>query len=171
MVGSGPSKLSQRCHACGFPIRQPSDSEFSCSYCLAGCPIFNDFIRCPLEAHLAWICFSLLRWGEIRPFPGDRLTRPPVVAVGRAGAGDIFGRLRQVDLAEYASRYTELRPVGPGRWKGLCPLHREKTASFYIYADPWRWQCYGACSTGGDIVALVRELKLKEGKWQRATTR
>ncbi len=100
--------------------------------------------RCPLEAHLAWICFSLLRWGEIRPFPGDRLTRPPVVAVGRAGAGDIFGRLRQVDLAEYASRYTELRPVGPGRWKGLCPLHREKTASFYIYADPWRWQCYGA---------------------------
>ena len=171
MVGSDQSKLSQRCHACGFPIRQLSDSEFFCNCCLVGCPVFNDFIRCPLEARLAWNCFSLLRWGEVRPFPDDRPAKPPAVAIRKSGAGDIFERLRQVDLVEYASRYTELRPVGSGRWKGLCPLHKEKTASFYIYADPWRWQCYGACSTGGDIVALVRELKLKEGKWQRATTR
>ena len=73
----------------------------------------------------------------------------------------MFDALHQVNLAEYAARFTGLRPAGPAKWRGLCPLHEEKTPSFYVYSNPWRWRCYGACATGGDIVALAREMKRK----------
>lgn len=39
----------------------------------------------------------------------------------------------------------------------LCPLHHEKTPSFYIYQEQNRWHCYG-CNQGGDSINLVRLL-------------
>ena len=39
---------------------------------------------------------------------------------------------------------------------GLCPLHNEKTPSFYIYHDN-RFYCYG-CQKNGDVIDFVREL-------------
>jgi len=38
---------------------------------------------------------------------------------------------------------------------GLCPLHNEKTPSFYIYRDENRWWCFGECSKGGDVISFV----------------
>ncbi len=69
-----------------------------------------------------------------------------------------------MDLSEYAGRFTRLSQVRPDRWRGKCPLHQEKTGSFYVYADPWQWWCYGACAQGGDIVDLARELR-RAGRW------
>ena len=46
-----------------------------------------------------------------------------------------IARLKQLDLATVAGRYTELRRAGTGRLKGRCPLHEERTASFYVYED------------------------------------
>ena len=40
-----------------------------------------------------------------------------------------------------------------------CPLHEEDTPSFAIGPDPGLWYCFGACSTGGDVLQLL-ELRL-----------
>ena len=93
----------------------------------------------------------------IPSFPGDRL---PTSMASSSKSSNLFDKLHQQDLAEFASHCTNLNPTGPGRWKGLCPIHQEKTPSFYIYSEPWYWHCFGACAQGGDIVDLARELKL-----------
>src|SRR5579864_4591893 len=35
-------------------------------------------------------------------------------------------------------------------WTACCPFHREKTPSFYVYAD--HYHCFG-CGAHGDVVA------------------
>lgn len=120
---------------------------------------YNAYIETEDEARLLWDVFSLARYGEVKPFPDDATARPTRAHRG----GSLFDRLHQVDLAAYAGRFTELAPVGPGKWRGRCPLHDERTPSLYVYHDEakgWRWRCFGACVTGGDIVDLARELKL-----------
>lgn len=42
-------------------------------------------------------------------------------------------------------------------WKGLCPFHKEKTASFSINPKKQIWKCFG-CGKGGDVISLVQEL-------------
>ena len=69
-----------------------------------------------------------------------------------------IARLKALDLATVAGRYTELRTASPGKSRGRCPLHQERTPSFYVYEDSQRWRCYGACATGGDVVDLIRGL-------------
>ena len=109
------------------------------------------------EARVIWPIFHLALNGlgvPIPTFPLDRSARRPISGRVRG----IFDALRNVDLAEYAGSFTTLMPVGPGRCKGLCPLHQEKTPSFYVYAEPWRWRCFGACAMGGDIVTLAQRV-------------
>ena len=72
--------------------------------------------------------------------------------------GGPLARLKQVDLVTLAERYTSLQPAGLGKLRGLCPLHQEKTASFYVYEDSRRWHCFGACATGGDVIDLLERL-------------
>jgi hypothetical protein len=40
---------------------------------------------------------------------------------------------------------------------GLCPLHKEKSPSFYIYTKNNSFYCYG-CQAGGDAINLMRQL-------------
>jgi hypothetical protein len=40
---------------------------------------------------------------------------------------------------------------------GLCPLHNEKSPSFYIYTDENRCWCFG-CNQGGDAISFIRLL-------------
>lgn len=63
-----------------------------------------------------------------------------------------------VRLEIFAARFTTLRRAGPDSQKGSCPLHEEKDASFYVVLSKQRWNCYGACGTGGDIVRLAKHL-------------
>lgn len=42
-------------------------------------------------------------------------------------------------------------------WKGLCPFHKENTASFSINPKKQIWKCFG-CGKGGDVISLVQEL-------------
>jgi hypothetical protein len=62
-------------------------------------------------------------------------------------------------LPEYCrKRGIELRKNGTsGRLVGLCPLHQEKTASFYVYPDN-HYHCYG-CGSHGDVTELERALR------------
>lgn len=61
---------------------------------------------------------------------------------------------QRIDIVEYISRYTPLKKAGR-QYKGLCPFHTEKTPSFYVYPDQGTWHCYGACSTGGDVISFL----------------
>lgn len=49
-----------------------------------------------------------------------------------------------------------LRSVS-GKLLGLCPIHSEKTPSFWIYEDKGKFHCYG-CNAGGDAIDLHRAL-------------
>ncbi|WP_291327813.1 DNA primase [Desulfovibrio sp. UCD-KL4C] len=55
----------------------------------------------------------------------------------------------RLDLVDIVRRYVELKPVS-GRWKGLCPFHQEKTASFTVNGDEGLYYCFG-CQASGDI--------------------
>lgn len=75
-----------------------------------------------------------------------------------------------VDIVQFAGRFTTLRPDGNPAvttsiaWKGHCPLHEGKDPSFTVYPEEKRWRCYGACSTGGDVINLAQQLMAK-GKY------
>lgn len=69
-----------------------------------------------------------------------------------------------VDGFEYISRYVKLRRVGRV-YKGLCPLHDERTPSFTVYpagvnatngSTPYvSFYCFG-CKAGGDVIEFKR---------------
>ena len=54
----------------------------------------------------------------------------------------------QVDLLELVGRDVTLRRAG-ARYRGLCPFHYEKTASFFVNPQSKTWRCYG-CRRSGD---------------------
>jgi len=51
-----------------------------------------------------------------------------------------------------------LSPAGPGRFVGLCPLHDEKTPSFFLFERKNRYKCFG-CGAGGDSIDLYRAIR------------
>jgi DNA primase len=65
---------------------------------------------------------------------------------------EVKGRL---DITEIISRYVSLQKAGR-HWKALCPFHQERTASFYVFPETQMWRCFGACSTGGDVIEFVQ---------------
>jgi hypothetical protein len=73
-------------------------------------------------------------------------------------SGGPVAKLKHLDIVQVAEKYTILGRAGSGKLKGLCPLHDEKSPSFYIYLDSQRWQCFGACAGGGNVVALLIRL-------------
>jgi hypothetical protein len=60
-------------------------------------------------------------------------------------------------LQEHAPKtFDSLR--GRGRFlSGLCPLHHDRTPSFYIDSQLNRWGCHG-CKKSGDVIDLYAEL-------------
>lgn len=57
-----------------------------------------------------------------------------------------------IDIVDIASDHTRLTKAGR-RYKGLCPLHKEKTSSFSVDPDQGLFYCFG-CSQGGDAIRL-----------------
>lgn len=64
----------------------------------------------------------------------------------------INGIKRQVSIVDVAGKYMQLRGRG-NRYRGLCPFHSEKTASFTVYADSGHFKCFG-CGKYGDVIDL-----------------
>jgi DNA primase len=56
---------------------------------------------------------------------------------------------RTADIVRYISEHVALRKAGTS-WKGLCPFHGEKTASFNVRSEPAVFHCFG-CGVGGDV--------------------
>lgn len=66
-----------------------------------------------------------------------------------------------LDLAE---AHTKLRLAGR-YYKGCCPFHSERTASFYVDAATGRWRCFGRCASGWrDVIDFYGWLRYGE-RW------
>ncbi len=61
-----------------------------------------------------------------------------------------------VDIVDIASDHTRLQKAGH-RYRGLCPLHKEKTPSFSVDPTQGLYYCFG-CGRGGDAIGLHMEL-------------
>lgn len=62
--------------------------------------------------------------------------------------------LERVDLVALVSRHVELKKSGRS-FKGRCPFHQEKTASFHVTPELHRFKCFG-CQAGGDAIAFIQ---------------
>ena len=88
--------------------------------------------------------------------PATKNLAPNKVATYKTG---MFDQAKAAfSVAQIAGEHTELRQVSPNKLKGCCPLHRERTPSFYVYTDTDTWRCFGACAEGGDVIALTQRL-------------
>lgn len=60
---------------------------------------------------------------------------------------------RSVDIHEIVSGYVPLKRAGAS-YKGLCPFHEEKTASFTVSPQRQTFHCFG-CGKRGDAISFV----------------
>ena len=63
---------------------------------------------------------------------------------------------QQIPLLEYlqAHDWQQARPIGFGRFLGLCPLHADHKPSFLVDPSKNLFHCYG-CRRGGDVIRFV----------------
>jgi DNA primase len=67
-------------------------------------------------------------------------------------AAEVKSRLNIVDVV---GETVQLKKAGT-TFKGLCPFHGEKTASFTVTPNRDSWKCFG-CQKGGDVFSFVME--------------
>jgi len=63
----------------------------------------------------------------------------------------------RVDLVAVVQRRVPLKKSGRD-WKGLCPIHGEKTPSFYVVPDKKMFHCFG-CGVSGDAIKFVMQVE------------
>lgn len=98
----------------------------------------------------------------------SRLRRLDMLASGKIIKGKIGQKEIQTALAvPIENLITPLRRSGK-QLIASCPLHKEKTPSFFVYPDTNSFYCYG-CLAGGDVITLVKLLYsldfIKSVKW------
>jgi DNA primase len=82
------------------------------------------------------------------------MTQPTESGRGRQTVDEIKEKVSIVDIV---SRYVTLSPGGRNL-RGCCPLHGEKTPSFYVSPDDGYWKCFG-CGKGGDVIKFIEEIE------------
>ncbi len=71
---------------------------------------------------------------------------------------DVITQIREAaDIVAVIGQHVQLRKAGRN-WKGLCPFHGEKTASFNVSPDKGFFHCFG-CQKHGDVFTFVMELE------------
>jgi len=65
----------------------------------------------------------------------------------------------RVDVVDLIGRYVTLKKAGRS-FKGLCPFHQEKTASFTVNPERGIFHCFGCGESGNAITFLMRHENL-----------
>jgi DNA primase len=60
-------------------------------------------------------------------------------------------------IADVISEYVQLKLAG-NYWKGPCPFHSEKDASFTVTPGREIFYCFG-CHSGGDVIAFIAKIE------------
>jgi DNA primase len=73
---------------------------------------------------------------------------------------DDFAQLvkQQADIVRIVGEYLKLRKAGAQNYTGLCPFHKEKTASFSVNATHGYYYCFG-CHEKGDVFNFVMKME------------
>lgn len=64
-----------------------------------------------------------------------------------------------ITIPEYYKKYIDSSVDLNDTRKVCCPFHHEDTPSFSYNPEKNIWHCFGACNTGGDVVALHKKNK------------
>ncbi len=64
---------------------------------------------------------------------------------------------QQADIVRIAGEYLKLRKSG-ANWNALCPFHKERSGSFYLYPNTSSFYCFG-CHEHGDVFTLVMKME------------
>ena len=61
-----------------------------------------------------------------------------------------------IRIEEVIGKYIDLKSVSTGTYRGKCPFHNEKVASFTVYADSQQYHYFG-CGAHGDVIRFIME--------------
>jgi DNA primase len=64
---------------------------------------------------------------------------------------------QQTDIVRVVGEYVKLRKSG-ANWSALCPFHKEKSGSFYLYPATSSYYCFG-CHEHGDVFSFVMKME------------
>ncbi len=78
--------------------------------------------------------------------------------MGRYIADDLVEEIRlSNDIVDVVSQYVKLERKGKHMF-GLCPFHREKTASFSVTESKQMYYCY-SCGKGGNVINFIKDIE------------
>ena len=63
----------------------------------------------------------------------------------------------RVSILDVINEYVTLKRAG-GYYKGTCPFHHEKTASFTVSPDKAIFYCFG-CHISGDVISFIAKVE------------
>ena len=94
------------------------------------------------------------------PLPGSAIRRVPPPPYRLLLDHDFRQVIESVKLRApveeiVRERVPELKRSG-ALWVACCPFHEERTPSFKVNPSRGTWHCFGACSTGGDVISFVQ---------------
>ncbi len=64
---------------------------------------------------------------------------------------------RATNIADIIGSYLELKKAGRN-YKGVCPFHSEKSASFMVSTELQIYKCFG-CNKAGDVFSFIQEIE------------
>lgn len=71
---------------------------------------------------------------------------------------NIFSFIKsRISILDVVNEYATLKKAGL-YWKGCCPFHHERTASFTVSPHREIYYCFG-CQSGGDVIAFISKVE------------